>query len=98
MARPISKRIKMIQNLTKVGVLMIYLGPLAWIFRSVDFFLVLVTVGGFCFWIASILSIFKEPYSRKLKIESTYQELEKLSHRRKKIYKYNFTSKRGGQF
>lgn len=81
MARPISKRIKTIQNLTKVGILTIYLGPFAWIFRSTDFFFLLLTVGGSCFWIASILDLFKEPYTKKeRKIE--YQELEKLAHRR----------------
>lgn len=82
MARPISKRIKAIYNLTEVGILMIYLGPLAWIFRSIDLLLVLIMIGGSCFWIASILSLFKESYTKqKRKLE--YKELEKLAHRRR---------------
>lgn len=90
MARPISKRIKAIQNLTKVGILTIYLGPFAWIFRSMDLFFVLLTVGGFCFWIASILGLFKEPYSKAVPKFPAYQELEKLPHRRKGKNKTSF--------
>jgi len=83
MARPFSKRIKIILILNKGATFMIYLMIFAVLFKIKKLFLIGVVLCGLCLWIASLLGLFREKYSRK-KSEVFYQELEKLPHRQNK--------------
>ena len=69
-------------NLTQLGLGMIYLLPVAMSFKSTKITLTISLVAGICFWVTCFLGLFKEPYKKKKALKNqNYQEIKKLPHR-----------------